>query len=209
MGMYDMNNLMAAIRNSNLAVSFKITDEAFKTQLNGLHERAAQIMQDYKAGADMVATDTTLTPSGKLEKRRVLMTTALSKLEELETSTALYKKEADSLVEKADVDAPSDNPVLDYLMQKEIRDKVGDNAQAEVLYIYAVQHDNNPALVEAFESAPMPYDFVTEGTRAKTRQNKLMKKNPKDATRVKDIDLFTVCLNNTLSAAKDILGQHQ
>ena len=125
MGMYDMKNLMAAIKSSNLAVAVKINDEALKNQLNDLHERVAQTMQEYQIESGKVGTDTNLSQVGKQEKRRELMTTALDQLETLGTSKGTYKQEADRLVEKADVDELSDNPVVDYLMQREIRDKIG------------------------------------------------------------------------------------
>ena len=59
------------------------------------------------------------------------------------------------------------------------------------------------------ENDPLPRDFVTEGARSRARQNKLEVNSPKDALRVKDIDLYKVCFKNTTDAARHVISKYQ
>jgi hypothetical protein len=208
MGIQDMKNIMESIKASTRNVSLKITNPTLRAELEDLHNRSAQIMQTYKTGAESVDTNTTLSQLGKQEAKRSLMTTTLDDLAKIDAAAEKYNREVERVLASIS-DETGENAVLDYMVQREIRDRVTNDATLEVQYAHAVNTNTNQLLVDALENDPLPRDFVTVGTRSKTRQNKLMVSSPKDALRVKDIDLYKVCLKNTTDAARHIISQYQ
>jgi hypothetical protein len=208
MGMQDMKNVMESIKASTRNVSLKITNPTLRAELEDLHNRSVQIMQTYKTGAESVDTNTTLSQLGKQEAKRSLMTTTLDDLAKIDAAAEKYNREVERVLASISDDT-SENAVLDYMVQREIRDRVTNDTTLEVQYAHAVNTNTNQLLVDALENDPLPRDFVTVGTRSKTRQNKLMVSSPKDALRVKDIDLYKACLKNTTDAARHIISQYQ
>ena len=206
MGINDMKNMMESIKASTRSVSLKITDEPLKNEVDRLHDRTVVIMQEYQDGVNNVMTNTTLSQLGKDEAKNKLLTIAFDGLATIEAGGDKYQREVERLIESVGEDTSAD-PVLEYLTQREIRDRVMNDATLEVQYTHAVNTNTNQALVDALEKDPLPRDFVTDASRARTRQNKMMSRSPKDALRVKDIDRYDACLKNTTAAARQIMTQ--
>ena len=119
-------------------------------------------------------------------------------------------KELVATADKIDSDIKFPEPpdkVLSFLEMSEIRNRLAGKSDMELATLYRkdLQEGKYSRLVQAIESAPWPYDFVTESTLQRSRHNRIKSDYPAKLTEMEDLMKASEAISNFAGKMKSLL----
>jgi len=127
-----------------------------------------------------IKADAELDERGKKRARRAVIEQAGRKFEVIKAKrsySALNKVPAANLL---DAPVEEDEPVLKFLREKEIRDRLKNMTEAQILSLFgeSLFDGSNPLLRDAILNAPAGFEMLSAGSLAKMRQVPAKKRPP-------------------------------
>lgn len=127
-----------------------------------------------------IKADAELDERGKKRARRAVIEQAERKFEIIKAErnySALNKTPEAKLL---DAPVEEDEPVLKYLREKEIRDRLKNMTESQILSLFGetLFDGSNPLLVDAILNAPDGFEMLSAGTLKKMRQARAKKRAP-------------------------------
>ena len=188
------------------ARSSKIKSAVLKSQLEDTFTMSEAIMDEYSRAIDNIRNDNRLSADGKLSERKKIADSTRTRLDELKKPLERLEREAIQLQQEAAKSTEPENAVLEYLRQREIRDRMGNDPALEQKYLRAIESGQNLTLAEALENSPVEYDFISAATRQKTAMHKLP---PEARERMTDIGAFKVFVTGAIDSGMTAINQTQ
>jgi len=127
-----------------------------------------------------IKADAELDERGKKKARRAVIEQAGRKFEVIKAKRNYSALNKTPEAKRLDAPVAEDEAVLKYLREKEIRDRLKNMTEAQVLSLFGetLFDGSNPLLVDAILNAPAGFEMLSAGTLKKMRQARAKKRSP-------------------------------